>query len=166
MTARPETAGGALRELTFDDLPEVLEIERALFPEDAWSERMFRDELVEVPATRYYAVVPGADRRVLGYAGLCVVADEGDVQTIAVREDHWGWGIGRRLLTALIDEARRRGVRDLYLEVRTDNHRARAMYERTGFVALGIRRGYYRGADALAMRLRLERSDARVAARG
>jgi ribosomal-protein-alanine N-acetyltransferase len=79
-----------------------------------------------------------------------------DVQTIAVVPEYEGRGIGTTLLTALIDEARRRRAADVLLEVRADNPRAQQLYVRFGFEQIHIRPRYYRdGVDALIMRLQL-----------
>jgi len=137
------------------DLPDVLAIERQLFPEDAWTAQMFAGELAQ-PTTRYY-IVAEADGIIAGYAGLCVVGDQGDVQTIAVRADRQGLGIGTALLQELIAAARSRGCHELFLDVRADNDRARRLYRRTGFADVGVRRGYYQpsGTDAVVMRFRI-----------
>ena len=142
-----------LRSMTLDDVAEVLALERTLFPADAWSEGIFRDELAQ--PDRYYLVAEEADGTLVGYAGLRAVPPEGDVQTIAVAPERWGKGIGRALLTALLDKARRRGITAMFLEVRSDNPRARDLYQKFGFVEVGVRSGYYVGADAIIMR-RLE----------
>lgn len=143
-------AGVALRPMAAGDVDAVMALERALFPADAWSEGMLREELAET-ATRHYVVAVAGDALV-GYAGLRFVPPEGDVQTMAVAESAWGTGIGGALLTELLDQAARRGVRDMFLEVRSDNPRAQKLYARFGFERIGIRRGYYNGADALVMR--------------
>jgi ribosomal protein S18 acetylase RimI-like enzyme len=70
-----------------------------------------------------------------------------------VRPDHQRTGLGRRLLNSLLDEARRRGCREVFLEVRAENTVAIRLYEHAGFEVTGRRRGYYgRGADAIVMR--------------
>ncbi|GAA1437987.1 ribosomal protein S18-alanine N-acetyltransferase [Nocardiopsis tropica] len=138
-----------LRAMTADDVPAVITLERALFPLDAWSEDMLRDELAE--PTRHY-VVAESGHTVVGYAGLRSVPPEGDVQTMAVSEQVWGRGIGSALLTELLDRAAARGVTHMFLEVRSDNPRAQDLYKRFGFVQIGVRRGYYNGADAFVMR--------------
>lgn len=92
----------------------------------------------------------------LGYAGLLAPSggDQGDIQTIAVDPAARGIGLGRGLMHALITESRRRGIADLFLEVRADNPIARSLYESLGFVEIGVRRGYYRnGVDAVMMQL-------------
>lgn len=144
------TIESILRPMTGTDVLAVMDLERRLFPLDAWSEGMLRDELAET-ATRHY-VVAESDGRLVGYAGLRFVPPEGDVQTMAVAENAWGRGIGRALLTELLDQAAARGVTEVFLEVRSDNPRAQDLYRRFGFVELGVRRGYYKGADAIVMR--------------
>jgi len=149
-----------LRRMRASDLHEVLDIERKLFPEDAWSERMFASEL-EQPATRYY-IVADEDGTVAGYAGLSAArGDQGVVTTIAVRADRHGEGIGTAMLADLIATAAARECRDVFLEVRADNHRARLLYLRTGFSEVGVRHAYYQpsGVDAVVMRLPIPRGD-------
>ena len=145
-----------LRQMTEADLPRVMEIERATFPLDAWSEGMMRGELADQPRTRHYVVAVVEDR-IVGYAGVAVAADQADVQTIAVLESHRGAGIGAAMLTELLEEARRRGARDIFLEVREDNPVARRLYERFGFESIGTRRRYYDdGTDAIMMKRKLD----------
>ncbi|TVL94453.1 ribosomal protein S18-alanine N-acetyltransferase [Streptomyces sp. SAJ15] len=139
------------------DIERVLELERELFPEDAWSRGMFWSELAHARgphATRHY-VVAEADGRLVGYAGLAAIDGTGDVQTIAVVRDQWGTGLGARLLTDLLAAATAFECREVLLEVRVDNTRAQRLYERFGFEPLGFRKGYYQpgNVDALVMRL-------------
>ncbi|MFJ2030364.1 ribosomal protein S18-alanine N-acetyltransferase [Streptosporangium sp. NPDC087985] len=141
-----------LRQMTTDDLPAVMKIERETFPHDAWSEGMLRSELDEQPRTRHY-VVALVDEEIVGYAGLFAAGDQADVQTIAVLADRRRAGIGAALLTELLTEAVRRGAQSIFLEVRADNPDAQAMYERFGFGRLGLRRRYYEdGTDAITMK--------------
>ncbi len=149
VTGRAEAPDVRLREMTMDDVPGVMALERTLFPLDAWTEGMLIGELAE--PTRHY-VVAESDDAIVGYAGLRFVPPEGDVQTMAVDERVWGKGVGSALLTELLDQAEKRGVTHMFLEVRSDNPRAQKLYGRFGFVQIGVRRGYYNGADALVMR--------------
>ncbi|MEU0568407.1 ribosomal protein S18-alanine N-acetyltransferase [Nonomuraea sp. NPDC005983] len=142
--------------MTEADLPMVMAIERTTFPLDAWSEGMMRGELADQPRSRHY-VVALVDGVIVGYAGLAAAADQADVQTIAVLEAHQGSGIGGAMLTELLAEARRRGAREMFLEVRSDNPRARGVYEHFGFTEIGLRRRYYDdGTDAIMMRRNLD----------
>jgi ribosomal-protein-alanine N-acetyltransferase len=156
----PLPGGVILRDMVDADVPAVHALEVALFPIDAWPERMFRDELSQPETRRYYVAEEGTadgDRRIVAYAGVMCVPPIADVQTIAVVPEREGRGIGSAILTELIAEARRRGARDVLLEVRADNPRAQALYRRFGFTQIHTRRRYYRdGVDALIMQLPLE----------
>ncbi|MFD6416823.1 ribosomal protein S18-alanine N-acetyltransferase [Streptomyces sp. NPDC060194] len=140
------------------DIRAVLALEKELFPQDAWSKGMFWSELTHSRgqgATRRYVVAEDAGGRLVGYAGLAAAGDQGDVQTIAVAEDHWGSGVGARLLTDLLEHASAFDCAEVLLEVRVDNVRAQKLYHRFGFEPIGFRRGYYQpgNVDALVMRL-------------
>ncbi|MEW2404085.1 ribosomal protein S18-alanine N-acetyltransferase [Streptomyces sp. NPDC046862] len=140
------------------DIDPVLELEKDLFPEDAWSRGMFWSELAHArgpEATRRYVVAVQEDRLV-GYAGLASSGDLADVQTIAVARDQWGTGLGARLLEELLRAATAFECAEVMLECRVDNVRAQKLYERFGFEPIGFRRGYYQpgNVDALVMRLK------------
>ncbi|MFE1834923.1 ribosomal protein S18-alanine N-acetyltransferase [Streptomyces sviceus] len=146
-----------LREMRWWDIDPVLELEKDLFPEDAWSRGMFWSELAHSrgpEATRRY-VVAEEGGRIVGYAGLASAGELADVQTIAVARDHWGTGLGATLLTELLRAATAFECAEVMLECRIDNIRAQKLYERFGFEAIGFRRGYYQpgNVDALVMRL-------------
>lgn len=144
-------AGAVLRRMNPADLPAVMEIETTTFPADAWSEAMMQGELDDQPRTRHY-VVALIDDRIVGYAGLAAAADQADIQTIAVIAEHRRSGVGTALMTELLAEAVRRGAIEVFLEVRSDNPPAQAMYERFGFERFGVRRAYYDdGGDAITM---------------
>lgn len=142
-----------LRPMTQADLPGVLELEDALFAEEAWSRRMLAGELEQQPTSRHYLVAEEGGA-LAGYAGLLCAGQQADVLTIAVATSRWGRGIGSQLLVALLTEARRRACTEVFLEVRSDNMRAQRLYKWWGFTEIGIRRGYYQpsGTDAIVMR--------------
>ena len=147
-----------LRRMRWWDIPGVILLEHAAFPEDAWSVGMFWSELAEA-ATRCYLVAEqfgptDEEPRLIGYAGLLAGAGEAEVLTIAVAPVHEGRGLGTVLLTELMREAARRDCDDVVLEVRVDNDRAQRLYRRFGFEGVGIRKGYYQpmNIDALVMR--------------
>lgn len=136
------------------DIVRCVELEKRLFAgDDPWSARAFRSEL---DAGGYYL---GAydDDVLVGYAGLAVVGRPGDfeasVHTIGVDTTYQGQGIGTALLRALLLRADELSA-PVFLEVRTDNDRAVALYERHGFTRIGLRKRYYQPsvADAYTMR--------------
>lgn len=152
-----EPATPRLREMRWWDIDPVLELEKDLFPEDAWSRGMFWSELAHSrgsEATRRYLVAED-DGRIVGYAGLAASGELADVQTIAVARALQGTGLGARLLAELLKAATAFECHEVMLECRVDNVRAQKLYERFGFEPIGFRRGYYQpgNVDALVMRL-------------
>jgi [ribosomal protein S18]-alanine N-acetyltransferase len=137
-----------------DDVDAVLELERTLFPDDAWSPGMFESELaLEGHGRHYVAAEEGSN--LVGYAGMMLPGGrQAEVLTLAVDAGYWGRGIGSALLTDLLGEAGRAGCAEVFLEVRADNPRAQNLYRRYGFGEIGVRRGYYQpsGVDAIVMR--------------
>ena len=93
----------------------------------------------------------------VGYAGLAFVAGpphaEAEIHTIGVDPAHQRLGVGRALLRGLLAVADAAAA-TVFLEVRTDNDAARALYEAERFTVVGLRKRYYRpsGADAHTMR--------------
>lgn len=137
-------------------LDDVAALETELFPADAWSLEQFWTELAQ--PTRVYCGAWLGDR-LAGYAGAFVLAPDSDVQTIGVRTEDQGRGIGSALLGALMGAAAERGCRTIMLEVRAGNEPALALYARHGFTPLSRRRAYYPdGEDALILRAQVEAS--------
>lgn len=156
-----------LRDATPDDLDAIMAIENRSFPTDAWSAEAMAAELAS-PHGRY--LVDEHDGVVVGYGGVRALrgSADADIQTIALDADHRGAGRGRALLRALLDAARERGAREMFLEVRADNPSAEGLYLSEGFVEIGRRPRYYQpdGVDAIVMRLALReasRADAEAA---
>ncbi len=148
------TATVSIEPLTVGDAARCAELERALFPgDDPWSAQAFRDEI----RIGHHYLAARVDERLVGYAGLAFVASpphaEAEVHTIGVDPAHQHRGIGRSLLHGLLGAADEVSA-TVYLEVRTDNDAAKALYESEGFTVVGLRRRYYRpsGADAHTMR--------------
>jgi [ribosomal protein S18]-alanine N-acetyltransferase len=143
--------------MRWPDIPAVHRIERASFPDTAWSAESFWGELAGVPASRWYLVAE-VGGTVAGYGGLMAVGAEGDVQTLAVEESQRRFGIGGVLLDALVGEAMRRRCTSVLLEVAADNAAAQALYAGRGFEQVARRSGYYGpGRDAVVMRLSVRR---------
>jgi ribosomal-protein-alanine N-acetyltransferase len=146
--------GIAIEPLRDSDAARCALLERVLFPgEDPWSAAAFREELRAGHA--YLAAREG--EMLVGYGGIALVAGppkaEAEIHTIGVDPASQGRGIGRALLRGLLVVAD--GVQaTVFLEVRTDNDVARALYESEGFAVVGLRRHYYTpsGADAHTMR--------------
>jgi ribosomal-protein-alanine N-acetyltransferase len=135
------------------DAKRCAELEAQLFDgDDPWPARAFEAEL---EAKHNHYVAARVDDRVVGYAGIARLGRrrpyEYEIHTIGVDPAFQGQGIGREMLTRLLELASG-GV--VFLEVRTDNEAAIGLYESFGFVNVGLRKRYYRasGADAYTMR--------------
>lgn len=143
----------SIEPLTVGDLDEVLAIEGVSFV-TPWSRGAFLHELKENALARgWIARDSGPEPRVLGYLCLWEVAPEIHITNLAVHPDWRRRGIARSLLTAILADARRRGLTVAFLEVRPTNTEARSLYEGLGFQVVGRRKGYYfdTGEDALLM---------------
>jgi N6-L-threonylcarbamoyladenine synthase len=138
-----------IRQMTPDDLPAAVDIERATF-DAPWSERLFAEDLAAVGRHWFAAEMDG---ELVGYAGGWALGDEAHLMNIAVREDARGHGAGRTLLHTLMSRLRDAGALRLTLEVRPANAEAIALYESVGMRPAGMRPGYYAetGEDALIM---------------
>ena len=134
------------------DLPSVLRIEAEVFDE-AWSRRLFEDELAQRTSRAYRAAWVGAE--LVGYAGQMSVDDEAHVNNIAVAPAWAGRRLGTVLMADLVRTALSRGSAPLTLEVAVGNEPAQALYRRFGMAPVGVRPNYYaEGGDALIMWVR------------
>ncbi len=143
-----------LRRMRPDDLPWVMRIENRAF-RVPWTERTFRSLLRQPNAS---LLVAELGDRLAGYAALWFVADEAELGDLAVHPDFRRVGVGAALVGRVLEEARARSVRAIYLEVRTSNRAARRLYERTGFEVISVRPRYYTQPveDAIVMRRCIE----------
>ncbi len=137
----------AFREMTLDDLPSIVHLERAIYPQP-WSEGVFKDELSR--NDRAY-IVAEAEGQIVGFGGLMFIEDDAHVTTLAVRQDARFRGLGTRLMLQLVYAGLERGSRNLTLEVRSTNTGAQRLYEKFGMTAVGMRKHYYRDDDAVIM---------------
>jgi N6-L-threonylcarbamoyladenine synthase len=146
-----------IKQATLLDLPEIMKLETASFANDAWPEETFRSEL-GAHHTFYILALEGNE--LVGYAGLSKLpgSDQADIQTIAVREDKRGLGIGRLLMNSLTQQATDLDAKELFLEVRADNSVAQKLYKLFGFKQIGTRKKYYQpdGVDAFIMKTDLK----------
>ncbi|MGF7119638.1 ribosomal protein S18-alanine N-acetyltransferase [Rhodococcus sp. TAF43] len=150
------------------DTDRCAELEQVLFPgDDPWSAQAFRSELAG-GHNHYFTARDDADT-LIGYAGVALlgnsVTPEAEVHTIGVDPSAQRGGIGGALLAELLRVADKWGG-PVFLEVRTDNEPAIALYKREGFEIVGTRKRYYQpsGADAYTMH-RPARIDAEAAER-
>jgi [ribosomal protein S18]-alanine N-acetyltransferase len=143
-----------IRRMTREDLPAVMELEKASF-RNPWSMELLRRELghdwsiillLEEP-------LPDGSRRLLGISIFWIVHDEVHVLNVATAPEHRRRGVGRALMEATLAEGRARKCCLATLEVRRSNEPAIQLYKAFGFRPVGVRPNYYvdEGEDAIVM---------------
>ena len=145
-----------LREMTEDDLPQVLELQGELAFQD-WDEKQF---LSEIRANYAYCVVcedgdgecgkVDSHGELLGYAIFHLLGSDSELLSIATKESEQRKGIGTQLLQAGLDKLTEDGDQ-CFLEVRVGNTKARTFYEKHGFVLYNSRKKYYSDGEDAAL---------------
>lgn len=128
-----------VRKMTLADVEAVYKISCASFSQP-WSLSSIEKEVDNTVATYFVAE---EEDKILGFAGLWHVLDEGEIINIAVNRDKQRCGIGNNLLTRVLKEAKIKGVKVIYLEVRLSNVAAQSLYEKHGFKQIAVRKAYY-----------------------
>ncbi len=146
------------RRSTPKDAPAIAEAECEIFP-DPWSERDICSYIVTEGSMCYTAIKDGA---LVAYIIGRTIPPEGEIYRIAALPEYRGRGIAYRLLDYAVKTERGRGLETLFLEVRTKNAPARALYASYGFKEVGIRRAYYKNPSDDAVIMLLDRSGQRT----
>ena len=139
LLATPEVV---IRAMRGSDVADVVAIERASY-QFPWSEGIFRDCL----RVGYVCRVITVSRQVMAYGVMSLGAGEAHILNLCVAEGYRCRGVGRRLLTSLIERATTAGMADAFLEVRPSNTAAIRLYLALGFEQAGMRRGYYQAVN-------------------
>jgi len=139
-----------LRPMRPADLDSVVAIERAIYAHP-WSLGNFRDSL----NAGYSCWVLEAQAATIGYCVMMLGVGEAHLLNLSVAPACQRRGLGRAMLSHMLDRARECGAREMLLEVRPSNVAARELYAGMGFRELSVRRGYYPSAggreDAILM---------------
>ena len=137
--------------LDFGDLGSLVELEGSAFA-DPWNPSQVFAELDDRHAFVLIAL-GGVPRAPLGFAVFRHIAGEAELLRLGVSPTARRKGVGRRLTQAGLDRLRAMACDGCYLEVRTNNTGAIALYESLDFRRTGLRRRYYSdGTDALLMK--------------
>ena len=142
-----------IRETKPEDVPAIAELEKQCFSAP-WSENMILSSLESRLSCWLVAEINGT---IAGYVGSESVLDSADMMNIAVAQEFRRQGVGVALVNGLISRLQSKSVAFLLLEVRVSNKPAIAMYEKLGFLQVGLRPRYYCNPreDALIMRKEL-----------
>lgn len=129
-----------VRRATIEDAKEIFAIEMDCFSVP-WSLDSIEAELMNQEKKLYYVIED--TEGVVGYAGAWLVYDEGQITNIAIRPSARRQGFGATLTRALIEECFKRGMHEIFLEVRISNLSALSLYRQLGFTVKGMRKNYY-----------------------
>lgn len=135
----PDTLPFVVQEMSEDDLDDVVCIEVASFS-NPWRRRDFEYALTKRDG---HCLVALAEGRVVGYSIGFFVLGEYHLADFVVHPEFRNRGLGRRFLHAVLEMLESREVNHVTLEVRMSNAPALALYEKSGFQTVAIRRGYY-----------------------
>ncbi|PRQ11570.1 ribosomal-protein-alanine N-acetyltransferase [Corynebacterium sp. 13CS0277] len=158
MADNESSDGVILRGMQPGDAQRCAELEQILFPgDDPWSEAAFLHELTS-PQTDYTVILDGShpQQLLIGYAGIAMLGKpedcEFEIHTIGIDPAYQRRGYARVLMDRFVAISEFYGG-PIFLEVRTDNAPAIALYEAYGFTITGTRKNYYQpsGADAYTM---------------
>lgn len=138
-----------LNQMKASNLNDVLNVS-SLSLKESWSRESLEKELSN-PLAKY--MVAEVNNKVVGFAGLWTICNEGHITNIAVHPHYRGQGIGSKLVESLIKNSSSWYINALTLEVRASNKIAQNLYKKYGFKEEGMRKHYYQdnNEDAIIM---------------
>lgn len=139
-----------INDMTLDDLKTIKNVLISDF-DDFWNYDILKEELEY--SSSFFKVAKNNDIEIVGFAGLKVIIDEADIMNIVIKKSYRNNGIGSFLLENLISYAKNINLNSLTLEVDENNLSAIHLYNKFGFINIGIRKKYYNGiSDAIIMK--------------
>ncbi len=129
-------------------IDELYYVERSCFG-NPWTEKMLECEINSLLSV---LETEERDGKIVGYALGRVVADEAELLKICVLSEWRKQGIAEKMLVRLLGKMRENGAAACFLEVRSKNAPALALYEKLGFQKIALRRDYYPDDDAVVMK--------------
>lgn len=129
------------RNMTQEDIAQAVEIEEQIFSRP-WTAENFLDSL-KLEDTIFLVAQKEDSDEIVGYCGCYQSFDEGNITNVAVKESARRQGIAYGLVSAVLEQGRRRGIHNFFLEVRVSNMPAITLYEKMGFKTAGIRKDFY-----------------------
>ena len=138
MSAVVQTPELHIRPMTADDVDAVMAIEVSVY-EYPWTKRIMADCL----RVGYHCMVGEVDGTLAGYCIMSSGAGEAHILNLCVANEFQRRGLGKYLLTAMLDKAWASDTENVFLEVRPSNYPAITLYEQLGFNQIGTRKDYY-----------------------
>lgn len=121
------------------DAPRVAAIEETIFSQP-WSTQGFVDAL---GVTGTIFLVAEEANAIVGYIGMYVSFEEGEITNVAVDKEYRHKGIGQLLVEEICKQGAQSGVTRIVLEVRSSNQPAISLYENNHFIKIGVRKNFY-----------------------
>jgi ribosomal-protein-alanine N-acetyltransferase len=139
-----------IREANESDVKILADIDERCF-RAPWSEKSFFEEITTNEIAKY--VVAEINGKVVGYAGIWIILDEGHITNVAVHPDYRRKGIAKAVVSEAMAKSKEVGANLFTLEVRASNKDAISLYEQFDFKKVGVRKEYYEdnGEDAVIM---------------
>ena len=162
-----------IRPATIEDLPRILELERATQTAAHWTENDYRaaiagseprrrtdvlemddtdSMLVQFADESRFAPEPG----VQGFVVAQFIGQEVEIENVVIAQGMRRFGLGSLVLERLLKDVQNQGIRHVFLEVRESNVAAIRLYEKAGFLVTGRRKSYYRDPDEDALLLEIK----------
>lgn len=131
-----------------EHIDEIIVLENECFT-IPWSKKAFIEEITRNMFAVYFSAV--VDNKVVGYAGMWKIINEGHITNIAVAPGYRRHKIASALLNKLMETSVSSGITEMTLEVRESNFAALALYKKFGFEIKGKRIKYYSDNDETAL---------------
>jgi len=138
-----------VRECREKDIGDILKIEKESFS-DCWRKETLEKEL---SLSFSYFLVAEVNKEVVGYLISWIIDEVCELNRIAVSKRFRGKGVGKKLITSLINFCLEKKVKEVFLEVRESNFTAIRFYESFGFKKISTRKNYYGRETAIVYKL-------------
>jgi len=134
--------------LTIEHLEAVIKIEKETYS-DPWTMAFWNYELKHNSHSYYLGAWAGEE--LIGYGGMRLLFKKAHITNLTVKKDWQNKGVGTSLMAFLLEEALKRKVKDVVLEVRESNYNAQKLYSKFFFKSIGVFNNYYKGEKAVVM---------------
>lgn len=132
-----------VREMTKEDLEEVVNIESSLY-KDQWNKEAYLRDLENEIAYNYVLEHDGV---ILGYYGFWLMFDNIDITKVSIRKELQGKGLSKILMEDMFNRISNSDINTITLEVRVSNTVAISLYEKYGFKKISVREKYYENVE-------------------
>ena len=131
------------------DVVSLVRFEKENFS-DGWTDEMFYSAF---NTGRFFGFKIENESEIVGFITYSITDDSSDLESIVVKADYRGKGLGKLLIENYLNSAKEKGVKNFFLEVRKSNLTAISLYEKSGYKVINERKKYYAdGENALVLK--------------